>query len=317
MPRFRSACITWYDYDLKTFIPWADDKCSFWVYGEEICPTTERLHLQVYMEFNDQLSLSTIQAGLPKAHVERRLGTAKEAAGYCKKGILKDHGGKPGGWAYYFDHPHQTWKGRQAGEISMQGRRADLELAHAELAAGKTANELIDAQPHLAHSHARALDRLEDIQLAKKRRSWMTKGLWLYGATGVGKTSYVYSNHDLDDIYVHNMDDKGWWDGYAGQPVVILDDFRGSIPYSQLLKLVDRYPMTVSRRARQPTPFLATHLYITSSMPPEGVYHNLALGDSLAQLYRRFEVQQVFGPGDIRAHVAKPGGCSITPPGDF
>lgn len=36
--------------------------------------------------------------------------------------------------------------------------------------------------------------------------------------------------------------DLKWMDGYYGQPLVIVDEFRGGVPPSRILRLVDRYP---------------------------------------------------------------------------
>ena len=85
-------------------------------------------------------------------------------------------------------------------------------------------------------------------------------------------------------------DDNGWWDGYTGEDIVIINDYRGSLTYSFLLNLVDKWPMSVRRRCREPVPFLAKHVIITSSEPPWEVYNNLSANDSLDQLHRRFSV---------------------------
>ena len=91
-------------------------------------------------------------------------------------------------------------------------------------------------------------------------------------------------------------DDKGWQDGYSGQETVIVNDFRGSIPYGELLNLVDKWPHFVPRRGREPAPFLAKKFIVTSSLTPEQVYHNLAASDSLDQLSRRFKVEAISAP---------------------
>ena len=76
--------------------------------------------------------------------------------------------------------------------------------------------------------------------------------------------------------------DGGWWDGYTGQETVIINEFRGGIAYSELLDLLDKYPKTVRRRCREPVPFLAKRVIITSVLQPKEVYCNLAENDTLS-----------------------------------
>ena len=69
-----------------------------------------------------------------------------------------------------------------------------------------------------------------------------------------------------------------------------MNDYRGELKYNKLLQLVDKWPMKVSRRGREPTQFLGKHIIITSSLHPRDVYNPRADEDSLAQLYRRCKV---------------------------
>uniref|UniRef100_UPI004047B5D6 hypothetical protein n=1 Tax=Limnohabitans sp. TaxID=1907725 RepID=UPI004047B5D6 len=121
-------------------------------------------------------------------------------------------------------------------------------------------------------------------------RTEMTQGIWYWGKTGVGKSHKAYEGFDPCTHYVV-ANDGGWWDGYTGQETVIFNEFRGSVTFSELLDLCDKWPKTVKRRNREPAPFLAKTLIITSSMAPEDVYRNiLSNEESLDQLNRRFQV---------------------------
>ena len=71
-----------------------------------------------------------------------------------------------------------------------------------------------------------------------------------------------------------------------------MNDFRGDVKYGELLQLVDKWPYQVSRRGREPTPFLARKVVVTSSMHPRDVYSGIAEKDSIAQLERRFEIRE-------------------------
>ena len=77
--------------------------------------------------------------------------------------------------------------------------------------------------------------------------------------------------------------------------MVIFDEFRGQIPFNELLRIVDIHPTySVRRRCREPMPFISKKVIITSALPPWEVYKHLDQGDSLAQLYRRFTFYTIF-----------------------
>lgn len=173
------------------------------------------------------------------------------------------------------------------------GERTDLKQIQQRIANGTSVRTIRQENPMAYHQYGRTLDKLEEDSLLDKERSWMTNGIWLWGPTGCGKTHEAMTNYSKETHYVHNWNDKGWWDHYNGQEIVIFDDFRGQVTYSELLTLVDRYPKTVPRRGRPPVPFLAKTLYVTSALAPERVFHNLALEDSLDQLNRRFTVTEM------------------------
>lgn len=271
------------------------------MYGEENT-TTGRPHLQCYVEFKHSVRASTLRRALPGLHYENRQGTPKVAAGYCKKGtdapeidVDPEFPEQQGvGWDHFFDHPSPTWRGAEFGEISVQGNRSDLNtLVQQVINSETTVLNILEHNPIAYHQYGRTLLALQDVVDNRTRRNWMTRGIWLAGPTGSGKTRYVWDNHPHDDIYVYNANDRGWWDTYQGQSVVLIDDFRGSLSFSDLLRMVDRYPYSVPRRGRQPTQFLARIVYITSPLLPHQVYHNLAQHDSLEQLYRRFRVEMM------------------------
>jgi len=172
------------------------------------------------------------------------------------------------------------------------GRRTDLDALKDRIIEGKeTVDDLAIENPHMYHLYGRTLSKLEDIALRKKYRCWMTEGIWYVGKTGTGKSHKAFEDFNPDTHYVF-PNDGGWWDGYKGQDTVIINEFRGGIAYAELLDLMDKWPKTVKRRNREPVPFLAKQIIITSSQTPEQVYNYLAAEDSveydsLDQLRRR------------------------------
>lgn len=179
--------------------------------------------------------------------------------------------------------------GYAVGDKPTQGMRSDLNLIKDAILKGKTVDEITIESPNIFHQYGRTLSKIEDIALRKKFRTEMTTCTWIHGSTGVGKSHEVFQDYHPDTHYLYPRD-NGWWDGYKGQETVIINEFRGEIQYSELLDLIDKWPKTVRRRGREPVPFLAKHIWITSSLPPEEVYFNLAEKDSLEQLKRRCNV---------------------------
>jgi hypothetical protein len=57
-----------------------------------------------------------------------------------------------------------------------------------------------------------------------------------------------------------------------------------------MLQLVDKWPHSVKRRNREPAPFLAKTVIVTSALNIGGVYNGIATqDDNIAQLERRFD----------------------------
>lgn len=213
-------------------------------------------------------------------HAENMYGTPLDSDDYCsKEGVLKHAGKRPS-----------------------QGKRTDLEEYADEIKSGLSVNEILMRDPQAFHQYGRTLQALEDACLEGLSRSSPTIGLWFWGPTGSGKSRTAFHSYTTKSHYVYNVEDKGWWEAYEGQSTVILDDFRGQISYSQLLRLTDRYAMTVPRRGRRPVPFVSKRLIVTSALPPAQVFHNLAEHDSLEQLYRRFKVFE-FPVNDVEKMV--------------
>jgi len=175
------------------------------------------------------------------------------------------------------------------GERPSQGKRTDLADIAKDISNGKSVIDITLENPELYHQYGRTLNFLEDIALRKKFRTEMTRCTWYYGKTGAGKSHKAFEGYTPETHYVLPKD-NGWWDGYIGQETVIINDFRGHIPYDELLTLIDKWPHNVKRRGREPVPFLSKHIIITSPLSPDECYPNRNTKDSIEQLARRCKI---------------------------
>lgn len=109
----------------------------------------------------------------------------------------------------------------------------------------------------------------------------------LWGPTGVGKSRRAWLEAG-DSAYSKDPRTK-FWCGYRGQQNVIIDEFRGSIDISHLLRWLDRYPVRVEIKGSS-TPLMATNFWITSNIPPRQWYPDLDEATYLA-LERRLTIE--------------------------
>lgn len=264
---------------------WDETKCKYLAYGRETCPKTGREHWQAFVIFKNKiLSRKTVQKTLhptEKFFCEPMRGTLESNETYCSKA------------GQYTTH----------GTLPRQGARTDIaSLVDAIVGGETTTDEIVLTNPAAFHAYGRTLERAEQIRMSRQYRTEMTQGLWIHGPTDRGKSHYAYksSGYAMEDIHTQQGHDS-WWDHYRQQPCVVLNEFRGQMPYSALLQLVDKWPYTVDRRYKGPIPFTSKLVIVTSPMTPEEVYRGmLSRNDSIAQLLRRFRVVHI---DDLRREV--------------
>lgn len=224
------------------------------VCGNEVGGVGGTPHIQGYVYFTNPRTIRGIKRlpGFDRAHLESSRGTPAEGAAYCKK-------------------DGDFW---EEGELPSRGRRSDLNEIKELIEEGK--DELYIADNHFNQwvVYRRSFDAYRRLLMGKKR-SWKSWTNVLVGTTRLGKTRFVYQQHeghDGDEIYAWGGD--RWFDGYCGQRVALLDDYRGELPIGFLLRLLDRYPMQVPVKGGFVN-WAPRRIYITSNQLPEHWYDNL------------------------------------------
>jgi len=116
-----------------------------------------------------------------------------------------------------------------------------------------------------------------------------------WGPTGVGKSRLAWEQAGMD-AFPKDPRTK-FWDGYRGHKNVVIDEFRGDIDISHVLRWFDRYPVIVEVKGSS-TVLAANKIWITSNVSPESWYPLLD-ASTRAALMRRLEVHEMNGEVNV------------------
>jgi hypothetical protein len=174
---------------------------------------------------------------------------------------------------------------QQFGEKPAQGKRSDLDEVVTLVSDGKRIREIAEECPIQFVKFHKGIERL--IALKQPSRAWKTEVYWFWGATGTGKSKRAFEMGAESSFFVKDPLNK-WWDGYEQQDVVIIDDYRRDFStFASLLRLMDRYPMTVEAKGSTVN-FASKVLIITTPKSPSETWEGRT-EEQLGQLMRRIE----------------------------
>lgn len=244
--------------------------CFCFETGEE---GTEHFHL--YVKFCNPQSEDTIRRAFGNAHTEiTRNSTSKQNRDYIRKeGKYTDSEKK------CTNHIETFYESGEcpAEESEQQGRRSDIELMISLVQDGASDVEIVQALPQMA-LRLPSVEQYRQAYWSEKGKNYREMTVWyIYGKTRTGKTSYVYQNHDAEEICpVVDYKGNGIFDQYdtVKTRVLLLDEFRSSLPFSLLLALCDGQPQTLNCRYANRT-CIHNVVYIISNISLLEQYPNI------------------------------------------
>lgn len=216
------------------------EKCRYYCWGEEIAPTTGKLHYQGFIitkRTNGWRAIQRIVNGSDGLHVESRRGTRQQARDYC----LKD-GTNIVEWGQF-----EALTSKQLFEKAGEAGGIDF---------------LKKNYPEFYCRYYKGLERLQS-----KGPKWrgVPEVIWIWGKAGVGKTRHVM---EQEDVYKLDSPYK-WWDGYEGENILLLDDYEiEHIPRGSLVNILDGYRLRLETKGSH-TWALWNKVYITSNWDPK------------------------------------------------
>lgn len=177
------------------------------------------LHVQGFIYFLSPRKLTGVKKAIPRAHLEPAKYINKCIA-YCSKQETRVSGP--------FEYGHRP----------SQGKREDLiEIAEELKKPGVKVSHIAERFPAEYMMYTRGITAYSNI-IAPHRTKAPTV-YWLWGKSGVGKTTYARNLAKNPDSY-YVKDASIWWDKYEQQEVILIDDFdEARFPFRVLLNLLD------------------------------------------------------------------------------
>jgi hypothetical protein len=283
--RVRNVCFTYNNHtdDVIGFLiqeTAKDERVSYLVWQQEICPKTKTPHIQGYVELNVSVAFSTVKDILTgfkksKVHLEKRFGTPKQASDYCKKTETRI--------------PKTEFF--ESGQISEQGKRTDL-IDMANMVKDKGLNAAIELSPEKYILYNRGLEKL-DVYYNRQQEKKIPLVKYWYGGTGLRKSKTAIASADKQDVWISHKSLE-WFDDYTNQKVAVIDDFRKEFcPFHELLRILDRYPINVPIKCGFAF-WNPEVIIITSNRSPQEIYKDLP-NEDLDQLLRRIHEIRHYG----------------------
>ena len=238
-------------------------------------------HLHAVLEDQKALRFSAVKKVYPSMHIESTKGSKEQAEDY----ILKR--------GSFAEKDEKILHFVQRGEIKgSQGKRRDIEVIGDCIDKGMSPSQILDLS--FQYRRYETMIRKAYFDKRKKETPWFRPVLvyWHVGEPESGKSRVsgrLVEEFGEDDLYLVAEYDHPF-DGYEGQRILFLDEFKCQFKFSTLLSLLDGYKIQVSARYSN-VYALWTEVHITSVFSPEEVYKKMVEQDrdrdSIKQLWRR------------------------------
>lgn len=301
--RNRSVC--WTTYADKVVIP-PDPRVRYYIYQRETCPKTGKLHWQGFIQFYKAMRWPSIKKLFDDntLHLEnlKPNSTPQQAAKYCTP--------------EYFDIKTNALKwgvipGTQVewGEITKPGERKDIEDIVEDMKNGVTS----PAHDHYIYRYANGYRALEAKYCEAPARPEL-RLYYIWGEPNCGKTETAIAMAEGQPYYRMRDHNPLWLSKYRGQKVVIIDEFTGKIPISDMLQMLDPYPLDNLPTKGGDCIWRATKIIFCSNQAPDDCYTGCSNQSAwLSRFERRGEI--IYRKRDPNYHVEPfpKGGLGGTP----
>lgn len=254
--------------------------------GATACVSADgKFHIHMGVYSPNPMQMNVVANILGKSYVTQQRGTKEQLIKYIKKdGDFAEKG------------EVVLYESDLKGIQDNQGRRNDFAKIEELVKSGATPEQIYDSN----FEYRRYEKMIKGAYFSKRLKETPTlrdvKVIWHVGESGSGK-SYTYVQlcelYGEDNIYLMSDYEQGGLDGYIGQPVLFMDEFRGQIRFSTLLCMLQGYKQQFHARYSNIWG-LWNEVHITSVLPPEKMYEHMVSEnrdiDTIKQLLRRINL---------------------------
>lgn len=218
-------------------------KLKYYCLADEIGLETQTPHTHIFfVAQTSAIRFSTVKALFPTAHIDPAQGTSEEN---------RDYVAKEGKWALdekadtRVEGTFEEW-----GElpIEMPGERTDLAILYRLIKDGLSNYEIMESNPDFL-LNLEKIDRARQAVREQEFRDTFRQldVTYIFGLTGAGKTRSVMERYGYSGVY-RVTDYAHPFDSYAGEDVLLLDEFSSSFKIRDLLNYLDGYPLSLPCR---------------------------------------------------------------------
>ena len=248
-------------------------------------------HTHIFIVFTSRVRWSKIKRHFSDVHIEACKGSVSDNILYIKKegkrlDDLKNDQKIDDSFEEFGTPPPDS-----------KGKRSDLSELYRMIQDNMSNSEII----HSNQDYILQIDKLDKIRntiLIDKYKDTLRLNLevvYIFGATGTGKTRYVMENSGYSNVY-RVTDYIHPFDSYSCQPVICFDEFRSSINISNMLMYCDVYPVELQSRYSNKVACYSK-VFIVSNWPLEKQYSEAQINDidTWLAFLRRITKVLIFG----------------------
>ena len=89
---------------------------------------------------------------------------------------------------------------------------------------------------------------------------------YIHGSAGTGKTRFIMEKYGYENVFRITNYERGMFDAYKGQRVLVFEEFRSSLKIEEMLNLLDGYPLQLPCRYNDKTACYEI-VYIVTNIP--------------------------------------------------